>query len=255
MKWFKHLSGSLNNSIISEAIERFGGDGYMVFFGILEMVSDEFDIYNPGRLTLRMKKITKNLQLSRQKTVKILRFFDEKAKTNTSKDVSFLASIDKNHVTINCKRLANLCDNHTQKLLKDTLKSLRSKDEVTSLQEVEVRSKNKKEIKEISAKEPFYLTYKKRKLTGKRLESFGLFWYAFGYKKGKASAADSWLDIPELTNDLVTKICLAAENTSKERSQTIESGNTPKMAQGWLAEKRWEDEAYIKTEKKRIYDK
>ena len=140
MKWFKHLSGSLNNSIISEAIERFGGDGYMVFFGILEMISDEFDIHNPGKLTLRMKKITKNLQLSRQKIVKILRFFDEKAKTNTAKDVSFFVDIQKHDVVINCKRLAALCDNHTQKLLKDALKLLQSENEVTSLQEGEVEA-------------------------------------------------------------------------------------------------------------------
>ena len=137
MKWFKHLSGSLNNSIISEAIERFGGDGYLVFFGILELVSDEFDIYNPGVKTLRMKKITKNLQLSRQKTVKILRFFDEKAKIKSNKNVSFFADIQKNLVTINCKRLAELCDNHTQKLLKDTSKSLQSSIEVTSSLEAE----------------------------------------------------------------------------------------------------------------------
>ena len=54
MKWFKHLSGSLNNSIIAESIELFGGDGYLVFFGILEMISDEFDIYNPGKLKIRI---------------------------------------------------------------------------------------------------------------------------------------------------------------------------------------------------------
>jgi len=151
VKWFKHLSGSLNNSIIAESIERFGSDGYLVFFGILEMLSDEFDIHNPGKLTIRMKKITKNLQLSRQKTVKILRFFDEKAKNNSKKDVSFFADIGKVDVIINCKRLAKLCDNHTQKLLKDTSKSLQSKNEVTSSQrskKKEIRSK-KKEYKDI----------------------------------------------------------------------------------------------------------
>lgn len=124
-----------------------------MFFGILEMLSDEFDIHNPGKLTIRMKKITKNLQLSRQKTVKILRFFDEKAKINSKKDVSFFAEIGKVDVVINCKRLARLCDNHTQKLLNNTLKSLRSKDEVTSLQ----RSKNKEERsknKEIKMNKP-----------------------------------------------------------------------------------------------------
>ncbi|OEU68482.1 MAG: hypothetical protein BBJ57_07330 [Desulfobacterales bacterium PC51MH44] len=137
LKWFKHLSGSLNNSVIAESVERFGGDGYLVFFGILEMVSDEFDIYNPGRVTLRMKKITKNLQLSRQKTVRILRFFDEKAKLKLQEDVSFFVEIEKGDVTIKCSRLAKLSDNHTQKRLKETSKLLPSDFEVTSLQEEE----------------------------------------------------------------------------------------------------------------------
>ena len=137
MKWFKHLSGSLSNSIIFEAIEKFGGDGYLVFFGTLELMSDEFDIHNPGINRLSIKKMTKSFQLSRQKTLKILRHFDQKAKENTKKKVSFLAGIEKEHVLINCKRLADLCDNHTGKLLRDYLKSLQSETEVTLSQEVE----------------------------------------------------------------------------------------------------------------------
>ena len=90
-----------------------------------------------------MKKITKNLQLSRQKTVKILTFFDQKAKENSNKSVSFLVDIGKRDVTINCKRLADLCDNHTQKLLRDTTKLLQSDIEATSLQEVRSKKKTK----------------------------------------------------------------------------------------------------------------
>ena len=78
MKWFKHLTGSLNNSDIFEAIERFGSDGYLVFFGTLELMADEFDPKNPGISRISTKKLTKNLQLSRQKTVKILKYFHEK---------------------------------------------------------------------------------------------------------------------------------------------------------------------------------
>ena len=89
MKWFKHLTGSLNNSIIAQAIEIFGGDGYLVFFGILEMMADEFDVQDPGKVVLRMKKVRRNLQLSRQKTVKILAFFDQKAKEKPLKTQSF----------------------------------------------------------------------------------------------------------------------------------------------------------------------
>ncbi|MBI9081911.1 MAG: hypothetical protein JEY79_19495 [Pseudodesulfovibrio sp.] len=91
----------------------------------------------------------------------------------------------------------------------------------------------------------FFLTKKKRKLTGKRLESFNRFWDAFGYKKGKAETADSWLDIPTLTEALVCQVCQAASVEDSNRPGLIASGRTPKMAQGWLTARRWEDEDLV----------
>ncbi len=58
MKWYKHLSGSLNNSFTFDLVEKFGGDGYMVFFGTLEIMADEFDIHNPGLSCISIKKLT-----------------------------------------------------------------------------------------------------------------------------------------------------------------------------------------------------
>jgi len=92
----------------------------------------------------------------------------------------------------------------------------------------------------------FYLTKKKRKLSGKRLESFMIFWKIFNYSQGKSDAADSWLDIPELTLSLCEKINLAAEMEAKRRPGLELAGKTPKMAQGWISSRRWEDEIYIK---------
>ena len=92
----------------------------------------------------------------------------------------------------------------------------------------------------------FYLTKKKRKLTGKRLESFLIFWKKFNYSQGKSDAADSWLDIPELTIGLCEKIYSAAEMEAKRRPELESAGKTPKMAQGWISSRRWEDEIYIK---------
>lgn len=96
-----------------------------------------------------------------------------------------------------------------------------------------------------------YLTKRKRKLTGKRLESFELFWDAFNYKTGKAEAADSWLDIPELTDSLVTEIISAAKITATARKEIVEKGGTPKMGQGWISARRWEDE--VSAEPKTIF--
>jgi len=88
----------------------------------------------------------------------------------------------------------------------------------------------------------FYITKKGKKLNGKRFETFMQFWEAFNYKKGKAAAADAWLKIPELTKTLVEQIILAAKNEAALRSEVIEKGSTPKWPEGWITDKRWEDE-------------
>lgn len=88
----------------------------------------------------------------------------------------------------------------------------------------------------------YYLTKTKRTLAGKRLAAFNRFWTAFAYPKGKADAADAWLDIPLLTDSLVRKIVEAAEHEAAARPGVVASGRSPKWAEGWLAGRRWEDE-------------
>ncbi len=92
-----------------------------------------------------------------------------------------------------------------------------------------------------------YKTKKGRSLTDKRLTSFLTFWDSFGYKRGKAEAADVWLNIPTLTDSLVNQICTAAKIENDNRDELKSQGKTPKMAEGWLSGRRWEDEAYQKT--------
>ncbi len=93
----------------------------------------------------------------------------------------------------------------------------------------------------VGEQEPFYLTKKKRKLKGKRLDAFNSFWTAFEFPKGKAEAADAWLDIPTLTEPLVEEIVKAAEAEAANRAAAIADGRTPKWAQGWITGRRWED--------------
>ena len=92
----------------------------------------------------------------------------------------------------------------------------------------------------------FYLTKKKKKLSGKRLETFMQFWDAFDYKSGKAEASDIWLEFPPLTNTVVDKIITAAKKEALSRPELILNKKTPKMAQGWLSGRRWEDETSTK---------
>ncbi len=86
-----------------------------------------------------------------------------------------------------------------------------------------------------------YLTRRKRKLSGWKLKAFDEFWEAFAYKKGRAEAADAWLDIPELSPELARKIIDAAGREARARPALVSKGQTPKWPQGWLSARRWED--------------
>ena len=79
-------------------------------------------------------------------------------------------------------------------------------------------------------------------LEGKRLESFERFWNAFAYKKGRGGAEKAWASIPTLTDSLVDQICEAARKEAAQRPALEAQGRTPKWAQGWLNERRWEDD-------------
>ena len=86
-----------------------------------------------------------------------------------------------------------------------------------------------------------FITKKNYLLSGERLRTFNLFWEAFGYARGKADAADAWLAIPALTKRLFDKIIKAAEAEARIRPGLVAKKRTPKMAQGWISGRRWED--------------
>ncbi len=98
-----------------------------------------------------------------------------------------------------------------------------------------------------AASEDSYKTKKGRWLTGKRLQQFNRFWTAFGYQKGKAEAADAFLDVHGFNDELLEIIVTAATAEAASRTAALAQGKTPKMAQGWLNGKRWEDEAIDST--------
>ena len=88
----------------------------------------------------------------------------------------------------------------------------------------------------------FYASKKNRKLMGKCLERFEKFWEVFDYKSGKAEAADAWIDCKIFTDATFDKVIAGAINAAFERPELIRQGKIPKMAQGWLTARRWEDE-------------
>ena len=87
---------------------------------------------------------------------------------------------------------------------------------------------------------PFIWDSKKKKMSGKELEGFTKFWNAWDYKTSdnRAAAATAWRQIPDdKTEEFIGHTCSAATAEAQERGKRT---TTPKMAQGWLNERRWE---------------
>ncbi len=137
MKWFKHLSGSLNDSFVFSLIQKFGGDGYMTFFGILELMTDEFDINNPGISQFPVRKLTKNLQISTKKLTNILNFITEKGR--------IIATFSDDEIVLNCPRLKELMDEYTARKLYKNIGTLSGQSPEKIHKEVEVEVEVDKE--------------------------------------------------------------------------------------------------------------
>lgn len=82
-------------------------------------------------------------------------------------------------------------------------------------------------------------------------KKFNIFWDVFGHKDGKEGAWRSWKKI-SMNDELFNKIIAGARRYCVKRKEILKRGSTPKMAQGWLTDKRWEDEI-TSTETKRYY--
>jgi len=110
MKWFKHISDSLDDPFIFSLIEEFGSDGYLVFFGILEVYAREFSTKDEWILTEKQSYFRHKLGISRKKLKKILLKI-------TKWDVSFT----EDKISIFIPKFRELMD-------ESTLKKLRAKE-------------------------------------------------------------------------------------------------------------------------------
>lgn len=77
--------------------------------------------------------------------------------------------------------------------------------------------------------------------------AFDLFWAAFDYKSGRDRAAARWLQLGKLEKAEIDQIIKAAKAEAAAR-KTLPEGRVPKMAEGWLTERRWLDGAETTTD-------
>lgn len=82
----------------------------------------------------------------------------------------------------------------------------------------------------------------KGRLTGSRLLEFREFCVAFGMMSDTRSGAESWRNIKDYSDELVSEIIKGAARACASRPAILSNGGIPKMMQGWLNKRRWEDE-------------
>jgi hypothetical protein len=76
------------------------------------------------------------------------------------------------------------------------------------------------------------------KLSAYQKEWFDRFWVAFAYKHARHRAAKSWHQLGELPEAEYRRIVEAAR---QEARRPIPEGQSRKMAEGWLSERRFDD--------------
>lgn len=150
LKWFKHVSDSLNDPFIFSLMKKHGGDGYLVFFGTLEIYSREFKTEDEWKLVVNLSYFQKNLLISSSKIKKIL-----------SDIWKWEVSFNGDTVSVFIPKFRELLDESTLKKLRDKEKSFRNGSGIipkTATTEADKEVDIDKELKAID--EPFRLPLK-----------------------------------------------------------------------------------------------
>jgi hypothetical protein len=129
IKWFKHISDSLDDPFIVELLDEFGADAYLVFFGVIEIYSREFLPENQWKLDVTLPFFHRKLHVSPSKIKKIL-----------SKIWKWEVEYKNNRVIIFIPKFKQLLDNWTIRQIPKNLEQLRSCD-VETTQPIRIKNK------------------------------------------------------------------------------------------------------------------
>lgn len=117
MRWFKHISNSRNDTFVRELMVKFGGDGYVAWFGTIEIIAEELKI-TKGQDRSKVRALIKamprilaeQLMIPPDRLEKIYEFFRKKRKCKFSRTTdSWVVEIPK---------VLRYIDEYTEKKLK-----------------------------------------------------------------------------------------------------------------------------------------
>ena len=214
MKWFKHISDSLDDPFIFSLMNKHGADGYLVFFGTLEIYAREFQVKDGWNLSVTLPYLKQKFQKTHRQLI-----------TNTLQTISnsgkWEVTIVGDEVTIFIPKFKELMDESTLRKLSmidkiiGTKSGKRPKKVVTDV-DVDVDKDN-------------------------TLTLFRVFWEAYPKKRNIAQAEKAWLKInpsQELFEYIMTKLSLL----KKSKDWLKEGGQFIPYPATWLNAKGWDDE-------------
>lgn len=144
MKWFKHISDSLDDPDISESVVRFGADGYLVFFRTLEVMAREFDENQPGVNQFSVEVFRKKFPYTWPKTRRILEYFSAKKRII----ITLFHTNGLEHIRLECPKLRELSDIYTKRLVRSKFEHECAHAEHTGSHHRSRREKQKEKEKE-----------------------------------------------------------------------------------------------------------
>jgi hypothetical protein len=115
MRWFKHISNSHNDEILSELMDEFGAEGYGVWWLILEKIAQLMDESDRTSARFSVKVWANSAKVSAKKFQNIVTFLEKKQR--------FSLKRDGNYLTIDCPKLLKYRDEWTERLSKKAKKT------------------------------------------------------------------------------------------------------------------------------------
>lgn len=139
MKWFKHMSDTIDNPKIQELLDRWGAKGYFWYFGTIEFLAREDALDSPAETTIAYLS-----RKFRTKPEQLLGFY--RAETAL---LSHSFEKESGRIKLFCDKMAEIKDNYT----KDKKKVLQESCKKLSL-EVEVEAEKEEDKEKETTSEP-----------------------------------------------------------------------------------------------------
>ena len=145
MRWFKHISTSQNDEKMSELMDKFGAEGYGVWWLILERIAEQMDETSRTFVRLSVKVWAKSCRISAKNFQNIVKFLESSG--------IFLLKFENEYLTINCPNLSKYRDEWSKKKIKNSVKtpeSLRSHSGATPEQDTDTDTDTEKDIYDLA---------------------------------------------------------------------------------------------------------